>query len=107
GVSLVGVAGFEPATPSSRTRLSISRLLKIRQFSSRSATFVHVRLSYSGAGNGAGRTRRERPTDNRDGDDRSGSSVFRRSFQGSQQPPKDRCQLASTMSPPCAAVHAA
>jgi hypothetical protein len=33
--------------------------------------------------------------------------VFRRSFQGSQQPPRDRCQLASTTLPPCAAVHAA
>jgi hypothetical protein len=38
--NLVGVAGFEPATPSSRTRRSIIRLSKFRRFSSRLAAFV-------------------------------------------------------------------
>src|SRR5262249_60638601 len=63
--------------------------------------FVHVRLPRFGAGHGAGRTRLSRPTDSLDGDDHTGSSASRPSFQGSPQPPTDPCQPASTTSPPC------
>jgi hypothetical protein len=45
--SVVGVAGFEPATPSSRTRSEAGRSLKIQRFSSRSRTFVRIRFARS------------------------------------------------------------
>src|SRR5579864_3574573 len=44
---LVGVAEFEPAIPSSRTRPEAGRSLKIQRFSSRSRTFVRIRFAGS------------------------------------------------------------
>jgi Haem-degrading len=44
---LVGVAGFEPATPSSRTRPYAGRILKNQRFLSRSRTFVRIRFARS------------------------------------------------------------
>ena len=53
--NLVGVAGFEPATPSSRTRADAGRSLNIQRFSSRSRTFVRIRFARS-CGRICGRT---------------------------------------------------
>ena len=44
---LVGVAGFEPATPSSRTKPEAGRSFKNQRFSSRSRTFVRIRFARS------------------------------------------------------------
>jgi hypothetical protein len=63
---LVGVAGFEPATPTSRTWFSSWSSLKYQRFSSRSFRFVHVQLLRFGAGCGAGRTHHGRQTDRPD-----------------------------------------
>jgi hypothetical protein len=103
---LVGVAGFEPATPTSRTWFSSSLSLKNQRFSSRSRTFVHVRLLHFGAEYGAGRTHSARLTDNPDDDDRSGSSESQRSSRDNQLPPTDQCWPASTKLLPYAAKHA-
>ena len=53
---IVGAPGFEPATPSSRTRSEAGRPLKIRQFSSSSRTFVRFRFARS-CGRTCGRER--------------------------------------------------
>ncbi len=44
---LVRVAGFEPATPSSRTRCASGDPLNVQRFSSMSIPFVHVRFTRS------------------------------------------------------------
>src|SRR5262249_48882823 len=102
---LVGVAGFEPATPSSRTRRLNAPPLKTRQFSSRSTTFVAF-CSRGFCPISVPVTRRLPPpprAGNRDDGAHSGPAAVRLSSRGSPPPAIDRRRFASPRSRQCGA----
>src|SRR5262249_58671398 len=96
---VVGVAGFEPATPTSRTLCFILLPLKIRQISWCSFAFVPIRsrpfCRQSVAATCGRRSRLLRRLDGRDDDGRRLLPGFRRSSRDSQPFAKGRRRSAS------------
>src|SRR5262245_2264855 len=102
---MVGVAGFEPATPSSRTRRLIAPPLKSRQFLSLLTTFVAF-CSRGFCPVSVPVTRPPLPpppAGNRDDDARIGLAAVRLSSRGSPPPAIDRRRSASPRSRQCGA----
>src|SRR5262245_47601256 len=97
---MVGVAGFEPATPSSRTRRFITLDLKSYRFLSRLMTLVAF-CSRSFCPISVPVSRRLPPphhAGNRDDDAHNGLAAVRLSSRGSPTPAIDRRRFASPRS---------
>ena len=102
---LVGVAGFEPATPSSRTCAVLATLISAILTST---TFVRVWLRDFCPRNCPRSNASRRPLrDDRDRGARRSVEALDRHAEIVGEPPRDRCRPASPRSPQCAAARVA